>query len=547
MGFVDITTIKTHRFIYKTIYLLSYNTNRKDYQIGMFFNILIFHKCFRRQQSISLAVVIPMLFVLLSAQKVSSIGTYDGASCSPVNGTLPNLKTSAATLPAANADSLLIVVVNHSACAQEADATNYSASVTDVLSDLWPGPMVVFMMQGNSVTQIGPRPPSVRDDLKAQVNNIPFSGNVPLEQGMQAAQNFFQQNGSPQGSRVVVLTPTSGMTTNAQVLSQSVAAFAQEKIAVYTYGMAGVDSDQGTISLLQQIADATGGDYQSISDASTMSQAVMHFCELNCGDSFIPIAFNPAHHDYIIPLQDASQSLNLLTFYDTGTGRNVFGYAGRPIRASSSLTNNHYEFDTVSGLQEKCPCDITLDTGDDTHVLVYEFKTGQSTRQLQPPSQQPHPSLPRLTWPIIGIIGLVVLLMALILWLLFYQPEMGYLVRERMRIEGNRPKSGEDDELKLGKSRPILKRMFSKWRIATKELEQHHQVRIIGGLVNEPLIFVATRNGILLCLEPGRDSSVSVKKTGGRETSFSDKVRAIHLETGDIILRGGRPVVTFRL
>src|SRR5579875_4109993 len=199
----------------------------------MFPNILIFHKYFRWHKSISLAVVISMLFVLLSAQKVSSIDTYDGASCSPANGTLPNLGTSAAILPAANADSLLMVVVNASACMQQADPTNYSASITDVLSDLWPGPMVVFMMQGNSITQIGPRPPSVRDDLKAQVNNIPFSGNIPIERGMQAAQNFFQQNGSPQGSRIVVLTPTSGMTENAQALSQSVATFAQEKVAVY--------------------------------------------------------------------------------------------------------------------------------------------------------------------------------------------------------------------------------------------------------------------------------------------------------------------------
>jgi hypothetical protein len=500
----------------------------------MFFNTLIPRR-FRNQQSSPLAVVIPVLFVLLSVQRVSNIGTYDRASCSPVNGTLPDLKTSAATLSPANADSLLIVVVNHSACAQEADPTNYSASVTDVLSDLWPGPMVVFMMQGNSVTQIGPRPPSVRDDLKAQVNNIPFSGNIPLEQGMQAAQNFFQQNGSPQGSRIVVLTPTSGMTENAQALSQSVATFAQEKVAVYTYGMAGIDSDQGTISLLQQIADATGGDYRSISDASTMSQAVMHFCELNCGDSFIPIVFNPAHHDYIIPLQDASQSLNLLTFYDTGTGHNVFGYAGRPIRASSSLTNNHYEFDTVSGLQEKCPCDITLDTGDDTHVLVYEFKTGLSNHQLPPP----HRSLP---WLIIGlVVGLILfLLTAILIWLLLWrrQPSItGGLVSAR----------NEHNALTLDAYRPLSARLFKKSIITMQELAQHpNGLLVVGTLTDEPLAFVATDAGMALRVLQGDAPHISVRTPKGIQ-KFSAQQREIALGGRSEILKDDRNEVIFQL
>ena len=435
-----------------------------------------------------------------------------------------------------------MVVVNASACMQQADPTNYSASITDVLSDLWPGPMVVFMMQGNGVTQIGPRTaPSVGEELKVQVNSTQFGGNVPLEQGIQAAQNFFQQNGSPQGSRVIVLTPTLGMTENAQALSQSVAAFAQEKVAVYTYGMAAAGSDQGTVSLLQQIANATGGDYQSISNASGMSQAVTHFCASNCGDSFTPIKLNTAHHDYTIRLQDASQSLNLLTFYDARTKSNALGYAGRQISASSSLPNNHYEFDTVSGLQEKCPCDITLDTGDATDVWVYAFKAGQPTRQLQLPSQQPHQSLSRLTWPLIGIIGLVVaLLLIILIYFLRWSrqpPITGHLVNAR----------NERNALALDTYRPWLARLFKKSIITMQELAQHpNGLLVVGTLTGEPLAFVATETGMVLRVLQGDAPHISVRTPEGTQ-KFSAQRREIALGRRSEILKDDRNEVIFQL
>lgn len=479
---------------------------------------------------LSLAFIALVFTTILPQVAFASVRGDNGSSCSPTNATLGDTGTPAASLASSDANSLLIVVINDSACMSQADPTNYSASMTDALSDMWLGPMAIVQLHANRVTTIGPTANSVRNDLKTQVDHTPFSGNTSLEQGMSQVQTIFKQQGSPKGSRIVVLTAATGMTVNTQVLSQSIKTFAQEGLVVNTYGIAvGVSSDAGTVSLLQDMANATGGSYQGIGNAANMSNAVINFCQLNCGDHFTPIAFNSAHHDYIILLQGAS--LNLLTFYDTGTGRNILGYAGHQLgspQLTQSQQNNHYEFDTIS-LQQKCPCNITLAAGNDTNVLVYEFKTGYKTVPPPPPP-------PKTRLNLLLIIAAALLLLVTVLYILWRRKHevTGTLVREPVR--------SDDDWLNLGEHRPRLKRIFSKGTITLKELAKYS---IVSDLLGEPLAFVATREGVVLRLTRGTTSSVSVRTFEGQK-QFSETKRTIPLSSGDTIFKDSRAVVIFK-
>lgn len=490
----------------------------------------------RKYPDILILLVMAVAFtVVLPQAAFASIRGDNGSSCSPTNATLSSANASTASLTPSDANSLLILVINYSACVSLADPTNYSASIADVLSDMWPGPMATVLLQGNSVITVGPFASSVRNDLKTRVDHTQFSGNTSLEQGMNAAQTIFKQQDSPKGSRVVVLTAATGMTVNAQVLSQSIQAFAQEGVVVNTYGIAvGVSSDAGTVSLLQEMANATDGSYQSISNAANMAQAVLNFCSANCGDSFTPIAFDAAHHDYSILLPNASQKLNLLTFFDSGTRQNVLGYAGHQImnpQWSPSQQNNHYEFDTV-GLQQKCPCNITLDAGDDTHVLVYAFKTGGQGK-APPPIRKSGLSLWLIKAIAIGVVLLILLALYALWWCKQYRVT-GMLVKEPVR--------SDDDWLELGTHRSRLKRIFSKSTITFEELSKYP---IVYDLLGEPLAFVATREGVVLRLTKGTTSSVSVKTSEGRK-QFTENRQAILLHSGDIIYQDNRAVVTFK-
>lgn len=135
---------------------------------------------------------------------------------------------------------------------------------------------------------------------------------------------------------------------------------------------------------------------------------------------------------------------------------------------------------------------------------------------------------------------LVLLLLVILIWFLLWRkqyPVTGYLVNAR----------NERNALELGTYRPFLAPIFKKSVITMQELTQHPQGSlVVGTLMNEPLAFVVTDDGISLRSLDGDLPHIAVSTSKGVQ-KFSTQKREIALGNRSEILRNNTGEVIFQL
>ena len=311
---------------------------------------------------------------------------------------IPTTCTSATTAKP-DSGSLLIVLLDRSGSlgiggSSGTDTQNYSASATDALSDLWPGPMAVipFYAKGNQLiyTSIGPLLPAQRTALKNKVNNLPSQGWTPLAEAMQTAQNLLSQNGTPPGSRIVIITDgqpqtpadPNGVSEEHAVLTKDAPQFCREGVSVSPFGLT-IAENSNAANFLHQVAAETGGVYQHIADASELGGAVISLYAAWDGLEFNRISKDQAHDDYPIVTDSSTQSAYILTFYQNGQNERLTTASGQAASYTSSSDGRHYEIDTLN--TPIPPATYTVRTTDPSAV-VYDLVNSTRTLQLVQPT-----------------------------------------------------------------------------------------------------------------------------------------------------------------
>lgn len=297
-------------------------------------------------------------------------------------------------------DSLLIVLLDRSGSlgigsGSGTDTENYSASVTDALSDLWPGPMAVipFYANGNQLiySPIGPFAPGQRDSLKSQVNGLPSNGWTPLAEAMQAAQNLLKQNSAPSGSRIVVITdgqpqtpsdPTGLNSEEPDVLNKYAPQFCQEGVSVSPFGLT-IPENSDPAHFLQQVAMKTGGTYNHVSNSTELAGAVIGLYAQWDGLEFNQIIKDQAHGYYPVITDSSVQSAYILTFYQSGQNEPLTTNTGQKVASTSSTDGRHYEIDTLS---TPIPPAIYTERTSDPNAVVYVLDHSTRTLQLVQPT-----------------------------------------------------------------------------------------------------------------------------------------------------------------
>lgn len=301
---------------------------------------------------------------------------------------------SQATSVRPDARSLLIVLLDRSGSlgiggSSGTDPHNYSASVTDALSDLWPGPMAVIPFYGNGdqliVKTIGPLQPGQRTPLKEQVNALPANGWTPLAEAMQAAQDLLKRQGVSAGSRIVVITDgqpetpadPAGQTEERTVLNTYAPQFCQEGVPVSPFGLT-IAANSDPARFLQNVATTTGGSYTPVASYQDLAGAVISLYAAWDGLEFKEIARDQAHGYYPVITDSSTQSAYILTFYASGQNEPLTTDNGQHVSYSLSSDERHYEIDTLD--TPIPPATYAVRTSD-AAAIVYVLD--QSTRTLQ--------------------------------------------------------------------------------------------------------------------------------------------------------------------
>jgi len=233
--------------------------------------------------------------------------------------------SSNATCPspvAPNSQSLLVVLLDRSGSLIEGntptDPNGYSTSVTKALTDLWPGTMAVIPFTGDT-TQLPILGPDTlsnlvqRADLKQKVQDYPIGGDTPLEPAMQEALDLLHQQGSPPGSRVIVITdgnPTGignndGPHQEGAIRKNLIPQYCQQGIPVSAFGLTidpTTQDGQDANRLLTDIADGTGTSYTNVTGPEDLARQVIHlyaewqgltFTQVTGQGSNFPVSIDP--------------------------------------------------------------------------------------------------------------------------------------------------------------------------------------------------------------------------------------------------------------
>jgi|GEM_PF-1418580 len=297
-------------------------------------------------------------------------------------------------------DSLLIVLLDRSGSlgiggSSGTDPENYSASVTDVLSDLWPGPMAVIPFYANGTqliySPIGPLAPAQRNILKTQVNALQSTGWTPLAEAMQSAQQVLTQQGTPPGSRIVVITdgqpqtpadPTGLQSEEPTVLNTYAPQFCREGVSVSPFGLT-IPENSDPANFLQQVATKTGGAYKHVSNNTELASAVLSLYALWDGLEFNQIPRDQAHGYYPVVTDSSVQSAYILTFYQSGQNEPLTTNTGQQVAYTPSTDGRHYEIDT---LNTPIPPAIYTVRTSDPNAVVYVLDRSTRTLQLVQPT-----------------------------------------------------------------------------------------------------------------------------------------------------------------
>jgi len=307
-----------------------------------------------------------------------------------------------------NSQSLLVVLLDRSGSLIQGnvptDPHGYSTSVTKALADLWPGNMAVIPFSGDT-TQLpilGPDTlsnPVQRADLKQKVQDYPIGGDTPLEPAMQEAFDLLHQQGSPPGSRVIVITdgnPT-GIGTNDgshqedAIRKNLIPQYCQQGIPVSAFGLTidpNTPDGQDANRLLTDIANGTGTSYTNVTGPEDLAKQVIRLYAEWQGLTFTQVSGQGSN--FPVSIDPFAQQVSFVSFRsDSHYQITLIGPDNQAITTGvqkSLPADAHYEIDTlvISGPIQPGP--YTVNTGGDPNAQVYVLVNSPLQVQLVAPT-----------------------------------------------------------------------------------------------------------------------------------------------------------------
>lgn len=305
-----------------------------------------------------------------------------------------------------NDKSLLIVLLDRSGSLtlqpSPTDPNLYSTSVTKALTDLWPGNMAVIPFSGNSSSLpiLGPATlsnPIQRADLKKAIEDFPIGGNTPLEPAMQEALDLLHQQGTPAGSRVVIITDGNpeGIGNNDTqhqedaIRKSLIPQYCQQGIPVSTFGLT-IDTKttdgQDATRLLNDIANGTGVHYKPVTGPKQLASEVISLYAEWQHLNFQQI--NGQGSNFAVPIDRFVQQVAFVSF------RSAENYPitlidpnNQPVTTGvqkSTPPDRHYEIDNLLVVT---PGTYTVNTGGDPQAQVYVLINSPLHVQLVTPPE----------------------------------------------------------------------------------------------------------------------------------------------------------------
>jgi len=301
--------------------------------------------------------------------------------------------------------SLLVVLLDRSgsliAAPSPTDPHGYSTSVTKALADLWPGRMAVIPFNGNTTTLPiwQSDSPADRTSLKDQVQNYPIGGATPLAPAMQEAQRLFQQDHTPAGSRMVIITdgnPTgdgtqspTGADQEKLIRSSLITQFCQMGIPVSAFGLeinTTTPDGQDANRLLSDITTGTNALYTDVTSPEQLSSVVVQLYaqwqhlgftkEHSQGGNFIATIDNQTlQASFVIFRSNSSYAVTLTD----PNGQRV----GPPLS-----TDAHYEIDALNTGGAPLAGNYRISVGGDPQAQVYKLVKTQIGLRLVAPTNQ---------------------------------------------------------------------------------------------------------------------------------------------------------------
>jgi Mg-chelatase subunit ChlD len=190
--------------------------------------------------------------------------------------------------------SLLVVLLDRSgsltAQPGATDPAGYSTSVTKALTDLWPGKLAVIPFSNDRTSLLGPiqlSNPADQAALQTQIQNAPIGGDTPLGPAMHKALDVLNTNGTPPGSRLVIITDgqpdmvgdVDGSHQSQDIRQNLLHQFCQQGVPVNVFGLT-IDTSspagQQANRLLSDIATGTDASYTNVKNAQDLAREVIN-------------------------------------------------------------------------------------------------------------------------------------------------------------------------------------------------------------------------------------------------------------------------------
>lgn len=288
--------------------------------------------------------------------------------------------------------SLLVVLLDRSgSLIGEPGATDpklYSTSVTKALADLWPGNMAVIPFRLNTTTLpiLGPATLSQlnqRTQLKESIEKYPIGGGTPLAPAMKEALTLLQQQGTPAGSRVVVITdgnPTGqgngdGQHQEQEIRGSLISQFCSLGVPVSAFGLtinSNTPGGQDANKLLTDITIGTGAPYKNVTQPKDLAQAVISLYAQWQGLAFTPVQ---GQNNFPVSIDSFAQQVSIVSFRsDTAYPISLLGPDKRPLTngvEQSYPPDRHYEIDSLNVSGPILPGVYTVSIAGDPDAQVY--------------------------------------------------------------------------------------------------------------------------------------------------------------------------------
>ncbi|HZO71771.1 MAG TPA: vWA domain-containing protein [Ktedonobacteraceae bacterium] len=305
-----------------------------------------------------------------------------------------------------NDKSLLIVLLDRSGSLtlqpSPTDPNLYSTSVTKALTDLWPGDMAVIPFSGDTpnLPILGPATlsnPVQRADLKKAIEGFPIGGDTPLEPAMQEALDLLHRNGTPAGSRVVIITdgnPTGignndGPHQENTIRTQLIPQYCQQGIPVRAFGLTidpNTPDGQDATRLLSDIANGTGTIYTNVTSPEQLGLQVTKLYAEWLHLNFQQI--NGQGSNFAVPIDRFAQQVAFVSFRSAENYQiTLIDPNNQPVTTGvqkSTPPDRHYEIDNLLVVT---PGTYTINTGGDPNAQVYVLINSPLHVQLVAPPE----------------------------------------------------------------------------------------------------------------------------------------------------------------